>query len=238
LPVLDADGTGGRAVPEIRQDNFAIARKSITPLVAVTPDKNVSVLEHASEAGDIEKFVRAISSKLQSGLVAVIDHPIQVKDAKNVLTLGVLSRSIQLGEYIFKNKKNELFRDGFVQKINGKLLIEGQISHIETNHSMKDGFLTGYYYVKDSSKNTLKVFIKNENIACWKNDELLLTAPDSIITFDLDTLLGVHNSTLKVGQRVLVIGKPATELWKSKKGQELFSPKHFGLSISNKELDI
>src|SRR3989344_18018 len=35
LPVIDADCTGGRAVPEIRFDNLFVAGKNIVPLVAV-----------------------------------------------------------------------------------------------------------------------------------------------------------------------------------------------------------
>jgi len=36
LPVLDGDTTGGRAVPEIRIDNFVLHGRTVTPLVAVS----------------------------------------------------------------------------------------------------------------------------------------------------------------------------------------------------------
>ncbi len=236
LPVLDADSNGGRAVPEIQHDNFIITGKSITPLVAVTPDKRVAILTQSPDGLGIEKFVRSMSSTIDKGLIAVLDHPIKVKDAKKVLTLGIFSRSIQLGDYILSNKKTEKMIQEIPQKVPGQVLIQGFISKLEVKHDVHGGFLTGYYYVQNTNGDTVKVFIKNENLIAWKNDQLLMTAPDAIIAVDTKTFVGVHNSKLYQGQEVIIIGKKAPEMWRSAVGKKLFSPKHFGFSFANKLL--
>ncbi|GEM_PF-2353212 len=234
LPVLDGDSNGGRAVPEIQFDNFVIAGKDMTPVVAVTPDKNVAILAQATNAQAVELFVRNLAIQYPHGLIAVLDHPIQVKDAKNILTLGIFSRSISLGHYIERVKHTSHTAEDITRHIRGHLLIRGRVTKVDLRN--EKGFLIGYYYVQDDKKNILKMFVKNENITCWINDTLIATPPDCFLTVDSDSLLGEHNSGIVEGQNVFVIAKEATDIWRSKKGRELFHPKHFGFNIESKLL--
>lgn len=232
LPVVDADSNGGRAVPQIQFDNFVLKKKSITPLVAVTPTKEIRI-SRTKNVLSIENTIRSIASKLDDGLITVCDHPINVKEAKEILTLGIFSRSIELGKLIFDNKDPSYLLNQVIKKIDGKLFIRGKIVKIELKD--KQGFLEGYYWVRDN-KNELRVYVKNENIICWLNDKVILTVPDCILAVDIGNLRGLHNSKLREGQGVVVIGKRATDLWRTKEAIELFNPKHFGFDIKSKLL--
>ncbi|MDD4990045.1 MAG: DUF917 domain-containing protein [Candidatus Pacebacteria bacterium] len=232
LPLFDADCTGGRAVPEINFDNLFMAQKSILPLVAITANGEVIILKEAKNAGFIEELVRSLCS-LSKSPVAVLDHPISVKEAKKHLTLGVFERSQKLGELI---KKSETADEGLKKIIfftNAKNIFEGEINKIELKD--KDGFLSGFYEVKNSS-NICKIYVKNESLVCLVNNKVVLTCPDLIAVIDKKTARGVHNSKIKKGQEVVVLGVKATKLWRTKKALETFNPKVLGLNFPTKLL--
>lgn len=229
LPVIDADCTGGRAVPEIQFDNFALFDKTILPLVAVTPAGDVTILTYSKSFQTIETFVRNLAIVSQKGLVAVLDHPIQVKNAKKMLTLGIFKRAIQLGNYIKQNTKTKNLFKNMIEILDGKILIRGYIDSI--NLSDNGGFITGFYTVKDTSNTIAKVFVKNENIICWIHDKEVVNPPDSILSFDPQKKEGIHNSSLRKGQEIILISKKATLQWRGEKGKQIFHPKKFDILV-------
>lgn len=229
LPVLDADATGGRAVPEIQFDNFAIAGKSTLPLIAVTPNYDVVIISQTQQLSRVDSIIRGLLTHSKKGLIAIVDHSVSVKDAKDVLTRDIFKRAIQLGRFIDQNKHKKNIALLIVDAIDGKLLINGKITDITLVNEA--GFLTGYYSVTDNNNNTLKVFVKNENLLCWKNNKLIVIPPDYIITLDLKTLRGAHNSELKKNQEVVVAWKKATPFWNKKQARKLFHPKFFGFTV-------
>ncbi|HET9947169.1 MAG TPA: DUF917 domain-containing protein, partial [Patescibacteria group bacterium] len=68
------------------------------------------------------------------------------------------------------------------------------------------------------------------------NNKVFATSPDRIMTIDVKTFLGVHNSQLEKGQQIAVLVAPASPMWRRKEGIELFHPKHFGFSFEPKLL--
>lgn len=232
LPVIDADCTGGRAVPEIQFDNFALFDKTILPLVAVTPAGDVVLLTHSKNLESIEYFVRNVAISAKKGLVAVLDHPVQVKEARTMLTLGIFERSIKLGSYIEKHKNKKTFLKEVVEILDGKMLIKGKVENID--FSDKDGFITGFYTVMGTKGNIAKVFVKNENIICWLNKEILVSPPDSILSFDPIKLQGIHNSKIYKGQEIVLIARAATKIWRSKKAKAIFHPRKFGFNLNSR----
>ncbi len=236
LPILDADSNGGRAVPEIQMDNFVIYDKPITPVVVVTLDGDVAILQQTKNPYNIENFVRSIAGNSKIGMVAVLDHLIQVKLAKKILTHGIFSRSLKLGQLIQENYNNQDLLEKIIREINGQLLIKGKVFKSTLKSNLKEGFLNGDYFIKDRKGNVVKVYAKNENIICWKNNRVFATSPDRILTIDTKTFLGIHNSQLKEDEEVAVIVAKASEMWRSKKALELFEPRHFGFLFKPKLL--
>lgn len=230
LPVLDADCTGGRAVPEIRFDNFAIFKKNPLPLVAVTPDEKVVILDKSSGFLAIEKSIRKLLATSGPGLIAVLDHAIQVKDAKNLLTEGIFRRAIKTGKFIEQNRMVKKNIDNFLAFIDAKKILQGKIIKNNIRNDPKTGFIEGYYFVEDKEGNRLKIYVKNENLICWLNDKVFLTPPDSILCIDPLSLTGIHNSRLEEGQSVVVAGRKAPKMWRSSKAKALFHPKKLGFN--------
>ena len=114
LPLLDADGTGGRSVPEITFDNFFVMGKSILPAVVLTSDSDVNILDGIKEPKRIEKRVRELAIASKYGEAIVFDHHVKVGSAKKLLTLGTLSRSIDTGRFIrnIRKKRNATVSSG------------------------------------------------------------------------------------------------------------------------------
>lgn len=228
LPVLDADSNGGRAVPEIQFDNFTIFNKPIVPVVTITLEGEISLLLKTKNSAEIEKYVRSIASNSKSGVVAVIDHSIQVKEAKNILTTNIFKRSIKMGKLIHENKNNLNLEAKIIKETNGEKIINGTVTKIEIKDSKKNGFLEGFYYIKDTQNRIARVYIKNENILCWLDGKVVVSPPNPILAVNLKTFIGVHNSKIKIGDNILLIATKATKLWSSEKGKKLFNPQHFG----------
>lgn len=236
LPVVDGDCTGGRAVPEIMFDNFVLKKQKICPLVAVNPRRKISILLNETGKESMDTFVRKTASVFPSQDIIVCDHAISARKAKKVLTLNTISRSIDLGKYIMENINDNNLLQNVIKKLGGQLLFKGKISKVALKETRREGFLEGFYYIRNQEEDECKVYVRNENLICWINNKVLLTPPDCILTIDTSTFVGVHNSQIKKGQNVMVVGKRATDLWRTKEGITLFNPKKFGFNIKNKLL--
>jgi hypothetical protein len=230
LPVLDADCTGGRAVPETQLDNFVICGRSPLPAVVVTPDgRDTKILKNGRDTKKIEEQVRSIANKSKYKDALVMDHPIDASNARKLLTLGTVSRSIKTGEFIKENRDPK----SLVKYLGGKLLIEGRVSEV----SLKDkgGFLEGYYDITGGDDEA-RVYVKNENLICSLNGRIIITPPDLIISIDEMTCMGIHNSRIRKHQEATLIGHRASDLWRTRKGVELFSPRRLGFDTASKLL--
>ncbi len=225
LPVVDGDCCGGRAVPEIHFDNWFVKKISILPLVAVALDGSVLVIKEIGDVNNIEKIIRNLAIQ-SDGSVVVLDHFISVKEAKKVLTLNSISRAISTGRFIDENKQKSDFLKLLAKQIEAKIIFEGVVKQV--NLEDKDGFLQGFYFIKNSLGDELKIYVKNENIIAWKNEKMIVSCPNLIMTFDIETNSGIHNSQICKNQKVAVFSKKATEIWQTKEGLDLFHSSKFG----------
>jgi DUF917 family protein len=81
----------------------------------------------------------------------------------------------------------------------------------------------------------LKVWYKNEFLIAWRNNTPVVTCPDSLCILDAETGRGMSNwvEDLKAftGRRVVVVGVPAAKIWMTKRGLEIFGPRHLGFDF-------
>jgi DUF917 family protein len=228
LPIVDADCTGGRAVPEIQFDNLFVAGKSILPLVAVSLNGDVAILRETKDPIFIEKFVRSIAVTTGNS-VAVIDHPMSMRDAKRYLTLGIFERSRKVGKIINNTKINQNEKLALIIKESrGVPLLTGAVT--EVNVTSDKGFLEGSVIIEGEGRRA-EVVIKNESLVLVIDEKTILTMPDFITLIDMQTGLGLHNSKITVGQSVIIMGIKASALWRKKAGIKRFSPQAMGLSF-------
>jgi len=88
--------------------------------------------------------------------------------------------------------------------------------------------------VNEYAGRSYRVYVKNENIVGWIDGELDAISPDYIYNLDPDTgesTLGVGYGGYVVGEKVAMVGLPATAQWRSAKGVELMGPRHFGFDF-------
>ena len=225
LPIVDADCTGGRAVPEISIDNFFVLGKQITPIVAVNLNLETLIIDGNHSGEYIESKVRLFSKKSR-GSVAVLDHAVKIKDAKKSLTLSTISRSLKLGEKLTDRNKNHL--NYLLADLSATLKFEGKITEILLKDD-QSGFLIGSYKVTND-KQQATILVKNENLLLTIDNQSITSCPDLIISVDKNNLVGLHNSQLKKGRDVFIISLPATKLWCLPKSKKIFNWQRLCLS--------
>lgn len=227
LPLVDSDMKGGRAAPEPSINMFNLKNQSVLPAVAINTNGDVAILKKVSDLQKIEIFLRNFAN--MAGGCFVAWNPRKARDYKKYLINGTVSRAINLGKLI--NYKIGL--EEAVGQVKGKIFFEGRISKIEDENSK--GFLIRKATLINE-KNKAVVLIKNENLVFIVNNKVRLTCPDLITMIDPKTLLGIHNSQLKKGQEVIIIGIPNHIRWHTKRGHEIFGPSHFQLPFKVKRI--
>lgn len=218
LPVVDGDCCGGRAVPEIQMDTFFAQNISITPALMVNTKGEQLLYSNTEDNFKLEKIARhfAIISKTS---VFIIDHLVDVKTAKKALTTGSLSRSLETGAFITESK-NQIKLIDLVNQTASKLVFEGTVSNV--NLKIVEGFLSGSYSITNLHNSILEIQVKNENMVAIIDNQVVFKSPDSIIVVNSDTFYGLHNSQIKMGDKVAVMIKDCVEGFKSENGKKLF----------------
>ena len=89
--------------------------------------------------------------------------------------------------------------------------------------------------INEYAGHTYKVFVKNENIVAWLDDELDVISPDYIYNLNPETgestTGGGGVGGYPIDVEVVMVGVPAPEQWRSNKGVELIGPQHFGFDF-------
>ncbi len=217
--ILDADGTGGRAVPEIMQDQFALVGRKTTPAIVVKADGNVIIFEDL-EPQTLERNIREITLRTNS-LVLVFDHFMRGGDVQ-ILSCGNLKRSMQIGEILRHRDRVALLSHGFT------FVDEARMDAIKIQPSpdffRADVTLSG-------RKGTYHLLIKNENLVLLRNGEPIITCPHLIMLLD-EEARPVHNARIQeaIGTTLTIASVKALPNWQTKQANELFSPKRFGFN--------
>lgn len=230
LPLVDGDHVG-RSVPELVQSSYYIKGLSLTPSAVTTVNGDLLLIKKYSSIESYEKIVRMLAEQ-GSGTVFVIDSPVNVKTASRVAVVGSVSRAIGLGESVEKARAKGLETAKVVaEKLSGYTIFKGRIK----SHDLREekGFLTGNVLVEgigDHRGRSLKIWVKNENIIAWINNQPIVLPPDLIVLIGEDGY-GVVNSEIAIERKVVVVAAPAPEVWRTPKGLEVLGPRHFGFDL-------
>lgn len=224
LDIFDADATGGRAVPEIKFDNFVVLGRKITPQVVVDRFNDIYINYDVSSPEKLEALVRNIAI-LSKGPVVVLDHIISVTEANSFLTCGILERNIQTGESLISRTFDY---SRFLEKYECEHIDSIEVEEADLSNNEKTGFLEGFIYMRNQVGDIYKLYIRNENLILWKNDKVILTPPDFIILFDLSLRRSIHNSKIRKFMKFHILGKKSSDLWRTHQAIKQFSPKELG----------
>jgi DUF917 family protein len=231
IPALDGDYTG-RAIPEILQTTPYLKNLQLWPIASVDEFGDVSIIKIAINDRVVEKMGKKLS-EVAYGLTGDAGFVFTGKQTKDTILRGTLTRCLKLGRLI--REANEQKKDpveALVKELGAWTLIKGTLTGKETED--KEGYYWGYHTITgsgDFSGQIVKIWFKNENHVCWKNDKVLVTSPDSIVVIDKNTGMPCTNPKLKAGMEVAVIGIKAIDVFRSEMGVEILGPKYFGFDF-------
>ena len=217
LIVVDADGTGGRAVPELGTTLYYLYGIPTSPFVLANKkgDLVIGWLADPMDAFMAEEIARHITVAfgMLSGLGTWVVSGWQVK---NYLEPNVIAKSLEIGKGIRTAK--EQGKDpvkAVVDVVKGYELFRGVVKKVEIKTVA--GFDFGRTTLEGIDEYKGKEFFidfKNENMIAWKAPgEPIAMVPDLIC---LMTIEGqpLTNADVKEGLKIAVIGIPASEKWR------------------------
>jgi DUF917 family protein len=75
----------------------------------------------------------------------------------------------------------------------------------------------------------MSVTVKNENMVCRLDGAVIVTVPDLICFFDMQTGTPIANPDILDGQSIAVVVLPAPSPFTSEKGLAIFGPTYAGV---------
>lgn len=120
--------------------------------------------------------------------------------------------------------------DTIADKGKGFVLFRGAV--LDCDWETRGGFTFGNVSIDragDHKGNDYRIWLKNENMVGWLNDEVYATIPDLVCLIDTDSGEPVTNPNYRQGQAVSVVVLPAPEPFTTPKGLAAFGPRCAGL---------
>ncbi len=235
IPTLDA-GITGRAVPEVQQSIPWINGIASIPTAIITRWGDEIIIKHAVDEYRVEDIGRAIAVA-SGGSATITMTPMSGKQLQRGAITGNLSEAILFGKTV--REARQAGKDpiaALLDASNGYKLFQGIVTKSDERgdrgFNWVDVEIEG---INEYAGHTYKVFVKNENIVAWLDDEVDVISPDYIYNLNPETGEsttgggGVGGYPLDV--EVVMVGVPAPEQWRNEKGIELIGPRHFGFDF-------
>ncbi len=235
IPTLDA-GITGRAVPEVQQSIPWINGIASIPTAIITRWGDEIIIKHAVDEYRVEDIGRAIAVASGGGATITMT-PMSGEQLHRGAIPGNLSEAILFGKTV--REARQAGKDpiaALLDASNGYKLFQGIVTKSDERgdrgFNWVDVEIEG---INEYAGHTYKVFVKNENIVAWLDDEVDVISPDYIYNLNPETGEsttgggGVGGYPLDV--EVVMVGVPAPEQWRSEKGIELIGPRHFGFDF-------
>ena len=230
LPLVDGDGMG-RAYPELQMVSFTMHGVSATPMV-MSDDKGNSVLLDTVDNKWTERLARTATVDMGgSALIAL--YPMNGATAKKSLIRGTISLCKNIGETLRKAQQDNRNPVEALRTLLGAFeLFEAKVTDVERR--TEGGFARGTATLEGVdrySAHTFQIEFQNEFLIARKGEEVIISTPDLITLLDIDTGEPVTTESLRFGLRVVSLGIPSDDKWRTPEGLELVGPQYFGYEI-------
>jgi len=237
MPVLNGDPVG-RAVPEVEMQTFALYNIPPVPSTIYDVWGNNIIVTEVTGYEALEKIARAMAEI--GGAAAYVGGPVKGKMIKKAIISGTVLKAVEIGKSIRKAREsNKDPIEAIIKVTDGAKIFEGIVNKFEWED--KGGFMYGNIYIEGKGEyhgDTLRIWVKNENLVSWINEKPYVTCPDIITLLDPKTGYPIPNSKIEEGMHVIAIGIPASPIWRTPEGLELLSPRHFGFEIEYTPLEV
>jgi len=235
IPIVDADGAG-RAVPEVHLKVYTIDDIPLAPMTVGDIDaQNMVVVKHTLDSRAAERIARTLAAEW--GQMAYTARRVLTgRQVKTSPVLGTLSNAMRIG-VLLRKAVDPLY--AVLKETRGYKLFEGSVDAVE--HETKAGFtwttatLNGIHE-NEGSKFEFKA--KNEVLIGYKDEKLAAIAPDIITPVHAETCKCITAEKIKKGDKMVVIGIPAPEKWRTPKGLELWKDVLQRSNINEKYVEL
>ncbi len=234
VPVVDAC-LAGRAKPELNLQVSFINGISGSPAALVTRWGDTVILDKTVDDYRLEDLARAVAVSSGGGS-SIARNPMTGKEVKRGTIRGAVSEAMLFGKTVREARaagKDPI--DAVIKVANGYKLFQGTVKKAEPRgergFNWEDAELEG---VGPYKGHNYKIFVKNENIISWLDGKPDVLPPDLIYTLDPktgDAITSPRMGGYPLGMEVVIVGRAASPMWRTPKGIELFSPRHFGFDF-------
>ena len=180
IPTLDA-GITGRAVPEVQQSIPWINGIASIPTAIVTRWGDEIIIKHAVDEYRVEDIGRAIAVA-SGGSATITMAPMSGKQLDRGVIPGNLSEAMLFGRTVREAREggNDPVA-ALIDVANGYKLFQGVVTKSdergERGFNWVDAELQG---TDEYEGHTYKIFVKNENVLAWLDDQPDVMSPDYI----------------------------------------------------------
>ena len=236
LPIIDADGMG-RAFPELQMVTYHLDGITASPMVVTDEKGNLEIIQTINNKWS-ENLAR-VATITMGGSVIINIYPMTGKQVKQSAIPRIMTYSENIGKIIRKSYENgcNSFEE-LLEFTEGHLLFKGKITDVL--RETRDGFNFGKAVMEGLGENKGSKFemeFQNENLIGIKDGKVVATTPDLICCLDLESSVPITTESLKYGRRVVVIGLPCNEKWRTEKGIETVGPRYFKYDIDYRPIE-
>lgn len=219
IPVVDADGAG-RSVPEVHLKVYTIDGIPLAPMaVADSQARNMVIVKETADLRAAERIARVLAAEWNHCAYTArrILTGAQVRTSPVQLSL---SKSMNVGKLLRQSAKPI---EAVLKETGGFRLFEGSVEEVEQKTEGGFTFVTIRLHGKHKhAGSALELKAKNEILVAYKDGKLAAIAPDIITPVNPETGKCITAERIREGMELAVLGLPAPEKWKTKKGLELW----------------
>jgi uncharacterized protein len=235
IPTLDGDYVG-RAIPELSLTKLQLLNLPPTPVVMLDRWGNTMIVKHAVGAAMTDRLGRMVSRAAYGHGIATVGNLLRLSDARRALVKESIIKAIMFGAALRRGDLDELRR-----LTNGRVIFEGRARAVNWRSDEPYTHRELDYVIAGSGRDEgseLRIWIKNEHHAVWKDGVVIGTSPDLIVVLDPQTLEPLTTLGDVVPDRSLIVfAMPALDpAWRSAAGKALLGPRHFGLGFDAVEI--
>lgn len=231
VPTIDGD-YAGRALPEISQILPAIQNFSLLPIASCDRYGNQIIIKKTTNPIMTERLGK-IMATASFGLVGQATLLMQLKEMRKVLLSHTLSKALAVGTALRQSRETkEDVVQAIIKLTQAKVLFVGRV--VKCQAAVQDGYYVAHVNIDglDSFNNKrLKLWVKNEIILSWLNDESYVACPDLITMIDQSTFEPIIIGKLAENTKVIVFGLKAPQSFRSEAALKVLGPKHFGFNF-------
>ena len=235
VPIVDGDYVG-RAIPELGMMKPEMFGVSFTPAAYVDRWGSTLILKESPGTAMADRIGRMLSSAAFGGGIGTAGYLLPARDARRFMVRQSFSEAFRIGQAIRAGNAARRPLEAILKATAGWLLFRGRSTEIEWESREAYTFRYLNYYLqgdREFSGQRCRVWIKNEQHICWRDERVVATSPDLIVL--VDPASGRPLTTrgdVKPGKEVAIIGlKTLDDAWRTERGLQLMGPRHFGFDI-------